>query len=152
MVPDPQILEVVNLTDDPQEACELLIAEANDAGGTDNISALIIRIVEDTPPLDDHLPEVEAHEDDAPEIASDGHPEVETSEAVVEEGLEELMTAEEAAALEADGEPSFDLRGPWEGKRVAPKRCASCSAELLAGNLFCVECGTRIPDADTPEA
>jgi hypothetical protein len=48
MVPDAQILEVVSLTDDPQEACELLIAEANDAGGTDNISALVVLITDPT--------------------------------------------------------------------------------------------------------
>ena len=46
MVPPDQILEVINVTEEPQEACELLIAEANDAGGTDNISALIVRIDE----------------------------------------------------------------------------------------------------------
>jgi protein phosphatase len=44
MVPPDQILEVVGLAEEPQEACELLIAEANDAGGTDNISAVLVRI------------------------------------------------------------------------------------------------------------
>jgi len=49
MVPPEQILEVITLTEDPDEACELLIAEANDAGGTDNISAIIVRFEEDLP-------------------------------------------------------------------------------------------------------
>ncbi|MEO7329390.1 MAG: PP2C family serine/threonine-protein phosphatase [Minicystis sp.] len=146
MVPDPQILEVVNLTDDPQEACELLIAEANDAGGTDNISALMIRIVEDHPE-DDSTPAVETHEEEA----TDALVEVEAAE--VDAGLEELVAAEEAAAIaEAEaGEPSLDLRGPWTAKHAVP-RCESCSAELLEGNSFCVECGARIPGADADEA
>lgn len=145
MVPDPQILEVVNLTDDPQEACELLIAEANDAGGTDNISALMIRIIEDRPEEEEGAPEVEveAHEEDASDSLSAA--ELEASEA----GLEDELSAEDAAAIaEAEaGEPSLDLRGPWTAKRAVP-RCASCASELLPGNSFCVECGARIPDAD----
>lgn len=46
MVPPEQILEVLTLTHEPEEACELLVAEANDAGGTDNISALVVRVEE----------------------------------------------------------------------------------------------------------
>ncbi|MCC6555390.1 MAG: Stp1/IreP family PP2C-type Ser/Thr phosphatase [Polyangiaceae bacterium] len=44
MVSDAQIADVFEFTEDPREACELLIAMANEAGGNDNISALIIRI------------------------------------------------------------------------------------------------------------
>ncbi|WP_437960958.1 Stp1/IreP family PP2C-type Ser/Thr phosphatase [Sorangium sp. So ce119] len=44
MVSEQQILDVFDITQDPHEACELLIAMANEAGGTDNISALIVRI------------------------------------------------------------------------------------------------------------
>jgi protein phosphatase len=44
LVPDEQMLEVVGMAEDTNEACELLIAFANDAGGTDNISALVVRI------------------------------------------------------------------------------------------------------------
>ncbi|WP_437641261.1 Stp1/IreP family PP2C-type Ser/Thr phosphatase [Sorangium sp. So ce854] len=44
MVSEQQILDVFDITQDPREACELLIAMANEAGGTDNISALIISI------------------------------------------------------------------------------------------------------------
>ncbi|MFO0757089.1 MAG: PP2C family serine/threonine-protein phosphatase [Byssovorax sp.] len=149
MVPDPQILEVMSLTEDPQEACELLIAEANDAGGTDNISALIVRFVEDLPESD-AMPEMEAHEilDD---VETESQPVLEAAESVVDEVEEDELSAEEAAALAEEGEPSLDLRGPWSGKRVAPKRCTSCKAELLAGNYFCVECGAPIPDDDVVE-
>jgi len=44
LVPDEQMLEIVGMADDINEACELLIAFANDAGGTDNISALVVRV------------------------------------------------------------------------------------------------------------
>lgn len=44
MINEAQMLDVFEFTREPQEACELLIAMANEAGGTDNISALIIRI------------------------------------------------------------------------------------------------------------
>ncbi len=44
MVPVDHILEVISLTPEPQEACELLIAEANDHGGTDNISAVLVHV------------------------------------------------------------------------------------------------------------
>ncbi|HRI69729.1 MAG TPA: Stp1/IreP family PP2C-type Ser/Thr phosphatase [Polyangium sp.] len=43
MINNDQILEVFSLTNDLDEACELLIAMANEAGGTDNISALLVR-------------------------------------------------------------------------------------------------------------
>ncbi|WP_234023911.1 Stp1/IreP family PP2C-type Ser/Thr phosphatase [Sorangium cellulosum] len=48
MVSEQQMLDVFDITQDPREACELLIAMANEAGGTDNISALIICIQPDT--------------------------------------------------------------------------------------------------------
>lgn len=47
MISEQQMLDVVDITQDPHEACELLIEMANDAGGTDNISALIVRIQPD---------------------------------------------------------------------------------------------------------
>jgi PPM family protein phosphatase len=49
MISEDQMLEVFDITEDPREACELLIAMANEAGGTDNISAVIVRIEPDTP-------------------------------------------------------------------------------------------------------
>jgi serine/threonine protein phosphatase PrpC len=44
MLSDSQILEVVQLSDDLREICENLIALANEAGGSDNITALAIRV------------------------------------------------------------------------------------------------------------
>ena len=47
MVKDPQILELFQLSDDLTEACENLIAMANEAGGSDNITAVAVRIEAD---------------------------------------------------------------------------------------------------------
>lgn len=43
VVPDPDIYRIVNNNASPQTACEELIKAANDAGGPDNISAILIR-------------------------------------------------------------------------------------------------------------
>ncbi|MBW2455905.1 MAG: serine/threonine-protein phosphatase [Deltaproteobacteria bacterium] len=46
MLEDELILEVLQLTDDPRGAAQLLVDFANDAGGRDNCTALVIRIEE----------------------------------------------------------------------------------------------------------
>jgi PPM family protein phosphatase len=43
MVPDPQIAAVLTSTLDPKAACEELVALANAAGGTDNITVVVAR-------------------------------------------------------------------------------------------------------------
>jgi protein phosphatase len=170
MVPDQQILEVVGLTDDPQEACELLIAEANDAGGTDNISALIIRIVDAAEvaraAAADHG-EIEAHETSDASLASLGL--ADTGELdEVERDVDDVdnvdneprdaprlsdplvdgsVTPALAEALAAGAEVDLDLRGPWKSKPARVAGCASCGHELFVGNTFCVECGTRVESA-----
>jgi protein phosphatase len=44
MLSDDQILDVVSSTDEAYETCRRLIARANENGGEDNITALVIRI------------------------------------------------------------------------------------------------------------
>jgi protein phosphatase len=44
MVPDEEIRNVVNTTPNPQIACEGLVKMANDRGGPDNISVIIVRM------------------------------------------------------------------------------------------------------------
>ncbi len=47
MLPDAQILEALQVSEDPQEAAELLVSLANEAGGIDNITALVIQFGND---------------------------------------------------------------------------------------------------------
>jgi PPM family protein phosphatase len=44
MVPDRCLLELAGSDADPRAVCEGLITEANNAGGTDNISAVLVRV------------------------------------------------------------------------------------------------------------
>src|SRR5690606_21602464 len=47
MIEDSEILEVVQSTPDLEEACRRLVALANEHGGEDNITALVVRIEPD---------------------------------------------------------------------------------------------------------
>lgn len=62
MIEDDEILDVVGGTDDLQDACRRLVALANEHGGEDNITALIVRIEEEAGEeklsFDDTLPRV----------------------------------------------------------------------------------------------
>lgn len=49
MVSDPDLCDVMGMTEHVEDTAEVLVAMANDAGGTDNISAVVVRV----------LPEVE---------------------------------------------------------------------------------------------
>jgi protein phosphatase len=44
MVKDPRIAEIACSTTDLEAACQLLLDEANQAGGPDNISAILVRV------------------------------------------------------------------------------------------------------------
>jgi PPM family protein phosphatase len=44
MVPEEQITAVLEQASDPQQACELLVAEANRQGGRDNITVIVARV------------------------------------------------------------------------------------------------------------
>jgi serine/threonine protein phosphatase PrpC len=167
MVPDAQIVEVVGLTDNPQEACELLVAEANDAGGTDNISALIIHIL-DADAAHADLGEIEAHETseaslDVDGLGDAGHldeaerlAEIESEREIERENggarlsdplVDGSVTPAIAEALASGAEVDLDLRGPWRSTPARVAGCSRCGHELFVGNTFCVECGTRVEPA-----
>lgn len=44
MVKDEEMVGFLELSDDLREACDLLVAMANDAGGSDNISVVLVRV------------------------------------------------------------------------------------------------------------
>jgi protein phosphatase len=70
MVKDAQILDLFLLSDDLQEACENLIAVANEAGGSDNITAVAIRMEPDT-----HAEQGDPASDSTPKLQIELEPE-----------------------------------------------------------------------------
>ena len=46
MVPDARIAAILQDEREPRRACERLVAEANDRGGKDNITAIVARFEE----------------------------------------------------------------------------------------------------------
>lgn len=46
VVPDPTMLEIINSSPNPQQACEQLVQAANFAGGPDNISVVLVKFPE----------------------------------------------------------------------------------------------------------
>jgi protein phosphatase len=50
-VPDRELKRIVNSETDPQKACEILVQTANEAGGADNITAVLVRF----PPKQDQV-------------------------------------------------------------------------------------------------
>jgi protein phosphatase len=173
MVPVDQILDVLQLTPDPLEACELLVAEANDHGGTDNISALLVRVEDpalasandadagshtdlsgdDEPvPLVPHTPHIghlaTALTEPAPAPSQPPSKRTPILEVVADEPVgvaDGILTEAEVRALASGAEIDLDVHGPWGAKAEVP-RCSKCNFELYPGNTFCVECGARIED------
>ncbi len=46
VVPEPTIIDIISESANPQQACERLVSAANQAGGPDNITAILVRIPE----------------------------------------------------------------------------------------------------------
>ena len=168
MISNDQILEVFDLTSDLSEACELLIAMANEAGGVDNISALLVR-ADDAPPhseaqissMEVDAPDLAVEEvaasiplsqryrdiQDTPSIRSNRPPPPEDpiDEVVVAadlDALREVMSPDDLAMLAAGGDAEID--GPRSIDEIRVARCRRCDHELYVGNAFCTECGTKI--------
>jgi protein phosphatase len=157
MVNPTQILEVFDITEDLNEACELLIAMANEAGGTDNISALLIRMEEAEQPRSAPVVTIETASLTPPSIEAASVEPASIQPISIQPisitplyggPLEELDgggAPEMLELLEAGAE--VDLRAVAVG--VEPvvydaERCRKCGFELYEGNAFCTECGTRV--------
>ena len=111
-VPAQEIAQILDQYDDPQETAEVLIIAANEGGGRDNITTVVVDIVE-------------AHESEPPESASalasasdvDGIPsEADPSDDAVAPITDELP-AVDPAALDPDG----NLRDESEDNEAEPE-------------------------------
>jgi PPM family protein phosphatase len=137
MVPDHQILEILSITDDLSEACELLVSMANEAGGTDNITCVLLKV----------------------EVASDAARRSSSPQLSSGDDLEELLPADVASLLQSGAE--LDISAPSSlppPMEPAPfeemthdmigdddvDRCPDCGGELYLGDAFCTTCGLPI--------
>ena len=141
MVKDAQILEVFQISDGLDEACESLIALANEAGGSDNITAVAVRIEADpsgepataeprppgAAPIGSAAPTTPAP---APSAGPDSVP-LTGPDISVSLAVDELLSY-------LDGAPESD------GLATEP-RCAECGSSFPEGDAFCGNCGARIP-------
>jgi serine/threonine protein phosphatase PrpC len=174
MVNDADLNDVLGMSEHVQDACEVLIAMANDAGGTDNISAVVVRVLPEVeqPRLSIRMPSVFPRSATPPPISVG---DIAVGEAELDEDIfaipgsteiqfivgqpvtpetenladgTDLLIAEEqdiGALAEMLGD---DDEGEPEPVTIAfdmpAARCRSCRSDLLIGTRFCVECGTPI--------
>lgn len=123
MLDDDTIADAAGLSEDLVESCSLLVDLANDAGGTDNVSVVLVGLFE--------RPLEAASAPDA-----QGTVTVEASEEVVEDAV-----ARFEGVL-----PQQDLERLRRGEvvEVSVPRCGACGTRIVEGNLFCNECGARV--------
>ncbi len=124
---------------DLREACETLVSLANDAGGTDNITALLIRIeaAEEADGAGEEEPTTDVSPVPSPIQASagasdDGWPDVSSSDEAPEvfAAPARMNTDElEAVAAEEQGEVVI---------------CPACDARVINSNSFCTDCGAPL--------
>ncbi len=171
MVTDPDIGDVLGMSEQVTDACEVLVAMANDAGGTDNISAVVVRVLPEVEPprLSIRVPSIYPRQTTPPPTDA----EIAVAEADFDEdvfggaGDIQLIVGQPVTA-ETEGLPDGsdlliaedqDIGGLAEmiddGQQADEEperltipfdmpaaRCRKCDADLLIGTRFCVECGT----------
>ncbi|MFO0553274.1 MAG: Stp1/IreP family PP2C-type Ser/Thr phosphatase [Polyangiaceae bacterium] len=114
-----RVLGLVAMEDgaDLRDACESLVSLANEAGGNDNITALLVRI--DEPDEDDE----QSAEPEGTVTHHDDTPLVETG------GIARMNTAEMEAVV---------------SESPSTMTCPVCAAVIDRQNAFCTECGSQL--------
>jgi PPM family protein phosphatase len=141
MVDDETVLDVFSMTENLDEACELLVTLANDNGGKDNISVVLMRFEaadeEPAPPSVWRGIDVRSLKGRLVVTESDDVV-IAAEEAFIEDPLAELagVLAEQDIARLQQGE-TLQLSVP---------KCRKCGTELLEDNAFCTECGTPVAE------
>lgn len=152
MVKEDDIVGVLELQEELKESCELLVAMANDAGGTDNISVLLVRIDEilEPPPV---LAPAPAPKAPVPFVSAYDQPPSEpppppTSDpleptrvvTLKDETNEELAEMELALAAFEQAKQELLVNAPQ-----GMGECARCTFPRLSWNDYCTECGQLFP-------
>jgi protein phosphatase len=114
MLNDKQMLDVLRCTDDLDEACQLLVIRANEHGGHDNVTAVLVRIDAEVGP--------------AVMIDPDGG----------SYGLDDFLL--EHATSGASSMRDSHRRFIEQGSRL----CTRCGARSPQEALHCAQCGARI--------
>ncbi len=117
MIDDETIAAAAAVHDDLAEACDLLVALAIDAGGSDNVSVVMLGV---------------------------GVQPAEAGEAVSVEATVELV--DDALAQFEGVLPAEELEQLRRGELVdvSARRCGACGRRIVEGNQFCTECGGRV--------
>jgi protein phosphatase len=142
MVDDSTILDVLGLTNHLDESCELLVTLANDAGGRDNVSVVLVRFeAADEAPMPPTVwrgvelgevargPRAQADVEDVS---------IATEETFIDDPIAQLEGLLPAQAIER-------LR-KGELVELSVPRCRNCGTDLIEGDVFCTECGTPVAE------
>jgi protein phosphatase len=140
MVDDTTIFEVLGLTNHLDETCELLVTLANDAGGRDNVSVVLVRFeAADEAPAPASVWRGVALGDVArmvAPVADVADVSIATEETFIDDPIAQLEGLLPAQAIER-------LR-KGELVELSVPRCPNCGTDLIEGNMFCTDCGTPV--------
>jgi PPM family protein phosphatase len=153
MVTDATMLETVTRLARLEDTCKSLVAQANEAGGTDNITVLLVRIEQQEARTDAAAPAADAAAPaaDAAALAADATaPAADAAAPAADAAAPAIfvseMDEEEAMAL-------FDLgdEQPANGADPSPqagqsphKTCGACHHPVGEGEVFCGHCGAPL--------
>jgi protein phosphatase len=152
LVKDAVMLEAVTRVNRLEDACRLLVTMANEAGGTDNITVLLIRIHEEVAKTEEPAPVVEtAAPAEEPEPDQEAAPTAEVQEPAAEEevtapaiSVSEMDEDEALALFEEVDQPPADAAEPDRTKHVLQRICPACSHDVANGEVFCGNCGASV--------
>ncbi|MCU0656060.1 MAG: protein phosphatase 2C domain-containing protein [Polyangiaceae bacterium] len=139
MVQDHDIVGILELQDSLQESCDLLVTMANDAGGTDNISVVLVQVEEAPPPSGPALHIVEERYEPPPTPPpppASGPIQPAGTVFLRDEAQDEIDAIEEILARS-----NLARQDTLAQTHRHFGQCAACGFPRLDWNDFCVECG-----------